>query len=389
MSHGEITAWHYATRQPVHLRWREGIITHRNAVTTAPREDCWLAPPLFDVQVNGFGGVDFQQDGLEAGDLHSAVRQLRAAGCPRFLLTLITDQWPKLTARLQHLRALRAQSSELQAAIAGWHIEGPFLSGEPGYCGAHNPALMNDPAPEHIQTLRALTETDPLLLTIAPERLGAVKAIVRAASLGMKISLGHTNASAEILRQAVQAGATGFTHLGNACPQELDRHDNILWRVLDTAGLTVGLIPDRIHVSPVLFRLVHRVLPRRAIYYTTDAMAAAGAPPGRYSIGPLELEVGADQIVRQPGKTHFAGSALCPLDGVFRAAQMLRQPWQEVWPRFSSIPAMFMGLDSELKIGQRADFCLLRFADDHLAQGQVYFGGQPVPMRVTAPGSQP
>ena len=75
----------------------------------------------------------------------------------------------------------------------------------------------------------------------------------------MRVSLGHTNASAEVLRQAVAAGATGFTHFGNACPQELDRHDNILWRALDTPGLTAGLIPDGIHVSPVLFRLVHRL----------------------------------------------------------------------------------------------------------------------------------
>src|SRR5207247_8189697 len=125
-------------------------------------------------------------------------------------------------------------------------------------------------------------------------------AIALAVSLGIKISLGHTNASAEILRQAIEAGATGFTHLGNACPRELPRHDNILWRVLDARGLTISLIADGIHVSPALFRLLHRVLDAATIFYTTDAMAAAGAPPGRYAIGALQLEVGPDQIVRQP-----------------------------------------------------------------------------------------
>src|SRR5204863_2163181 len=137
----------------------------------------------------------------------------------------------------------------------------------------------------------------------------------------IKISLGHTNASSELLRQAVEAGAAGFTHLANGCPRELDRHDNILWRVFETPGLTVSLIPDRIHVSPPLFRLIHRTLGQESIYYTTDAMSAAGAPPGKYRLGKMELQVGADQIVRQPGKQLFAGSALRPIDGVFRAAE--------------------------------------------------------------------
>src|SRR5256886_5679973 len=88
--------------------------------------------------------------------------------------------------------------------------------------------------------------------------------------------------------------ASAFTHLGNGCPRELDRHDNILWRVFETPGLTVSLIPDSIHVSPAPFRLFHREL--ASICYTTDAMSAAGAPPGLYKIGSLEVEVGPDLI---------------------------------------------------------------------------------------------
>src|SRR6185503_10764071 len=104
--------------------------------------------------------------------------------------------------------------------------------------------------------------------------------------------------------------------LANGCPRELDRHDNILIRVCDSEGLTVSLIPDGIHVPPLAFRVLHKAL-NGPIYYTTDAMAAAGAGPGHYRIGPTEVEVGDDQIVRQPGKTNFAGSALRPFDGVF------------------------------------------------------------------------
>jgi N-acetylglucosamine-6-phosphate deacetylase len=303
-----------------------------------------VVPPLFDLQINGFAGVDFQAPQVSSDELLRAVRGLRASGCTRFLLTLITDRWDLLLAKLRRLRQTRDTSPELRAAIAGWHLEGPFLSSEPAYHGAHNPAWMLDPTPSHLSELRVAAGDDLVLLTLAPERPGALDAIALAVSLGFKVSLGHTNASAACLREAVAAGATGFTHLGNACPQALDRHDNILWRVLETPGLNISLIADQRHVSPPLFRLLHRLIPGDQIFYTTDAMAAAGAPPGRYHLGPLELEVGADRVVREPGKTNFAGSATTPVEAVFHAATMLGVSWRETWQRLSDLPARWLGL---------------------------------------------
>jgi N-acetylglucosamine-6-phosphate deacetylase len=360
MSAGEICGRLYTTGQLVRLGWRDGVITEWRDGQEDGREPWWLAPPLVDLQVNGFAGVDFQQDELSVDDLMRANRGLAQAGCGRWLLTLTTDRWPRMLKRLERLRALRAGSVELRSAIAGWHVEGPFLSSEPGYHGAHDPALMLDPSLDRIRELRAVTGTDPVLLTIAPERRDALAAIALAGSLGMRVSLGHTNASAEQLEQAVLAGARGFTHFGNACPQQLDRHDNILWRVLDRESLGVGLIADGIHVSGPLFRLVHRVLGWERVYYTTDAMAAAGASPGRYTLGELTVEAGGDQVVRQPGRTNFAGSALRPIDGVFRAARMLGCSWRETWEGFSERPAWYMGLPGGLEVGGKADFCLLR-----------------------------
>jgi len=342
---------------------------------------------LLDLQVNGFAGVDFQAEELSRDELLRAVCRLQRAGCTRFLLTLVTDEWDKLLAKIQRLRRLRGgpetagdprrrqdpaeqggtrrpwragngglgtarptddrfpgSTPSLHTAIAGWHLEGPFLSSEPAYHGAHDPALMLDPTPERIRALRDATAGDVVLLTLAPERRRAIEAIALATSLGMKVSLGHTNASAACLREAVAAGATGFTHLGNACPQQLDRHDNILWRVLDTPGLYVTLIADKLHVSPPLFRIFHRLIPGERIIYITDAMAAAGMPPGHYRIGRLELEVGADRLVRYPGRTNFAGSSATPVEAVFNAAEMLGVPWQETWRRMSVAPAQWLGL---------------------------------------------
>ena len=365
MNSGEHSAFYYTTREPVRVTWREGKILSLTKTEEQPATNLWLAPALVDLQINGYGGVDFQRDGLSLEQLLRASRALRRDGCGKFFFTLITDEWPKMLARLEHARRLRAQSPELQDALAGWHMEGPFLSEQRGFCGAHNPARMIDPTPEHLHALRAVTGHDPVLLTLAPERAGAIDAIRLARALGMTVSLGHTDASAEVLRAAVEAGATGFTHLGNGCPRELDRHDNILWRIADEPRLGASLIPDGLHVSPAPFRLLHRLFDAgRLIYYTTDAMAAAGAGPGRYTLGELEVEVGADQVVRQPGRTNFAGSALTPFEGVFRAAKMLNGPWQECWRRFSEAPAQWVGLRNEIRVDEPAAFCLITL-DEH------------------------
>jgi N-acetylglucosamine-6-phosphate deacetylase len=247
-------------------------------------------------------------------------------------------------ARLRQLRALRENCPEVREVIAGWHVEGPFLSPKPGFHGAHDPAVMIDPRPDHFEELRAVVGDDPVLTTLAPERRGAIEAIARARALNIHVSLGHTDASAEQLRDAVAAGAEGFTHLGNGCPQQLDRHDNILWRVLDTPGLMIGLIPDGLHVSPPLFRLIHRLVAPDRIYYTTDAMAAAGSPPGEYTVGGLRVVVGEDGVVRHPGRSNFAGSALRPDQVDVRVRRMLGAAAAHAVPALEGNAARWLAL---------------------------------------------
>jgi N-acetylglucosamine-6-phosphate deacetylase len=375
MASAQIIARHYATGSPLRVQWHDGRISALDPAENAP-ENLWVAPALIDLQVNGYGGVDFQQTSIKADDLISAVTALHASACSQILLTLITQPWTDLMAQLRRVRQLREQNPLLKSAIAGWHIEGPFLSPEPGFHGAHNPGVMLDPTPEHIQELRKVTQDDPVLLTLAAERENALPCIKLATSLGIRISLGHTNANAEQVRQAVANGATGFTHLGNGIPQTLDRHDNILWRVFDVPGLTAGVIPDKIHVAPMLFRTIHRQLPKNNIYYTTDAMSAAGAPPGEYTIGDVKLAVGEDQIVRQPGRTNFAGSALRPMDAIRRASEMLSCSWRDVWDHYSTVPAHLMGLDCRVRANCTANLCVLETnAAGSIIGGQTFVDG--------------
>lgn len=374
-----LIARHYRTGAHVELTWQDGVFTEINPVAETPT-DLWIAPGLVDVQINGVAGVDFQKELPDLSRLKTAVGAMVRAGCTRFLPTLITDQWDRMLLKLERLVQWRAEWALAGHCISGWHLEGPFLSETSGYHGAHNPQLMQDPSPRHLQAIRDRVGKDLVLVTLAPERSGALEFTRRAVELGWKVSLGHTNASAQQMVQAYREGARAFTHLGNACPQLLDRFDNVLWRVLDEGLFLVSLIPDGVHVSPALFRLVHRLQPGGGIYYTTDAMSAAGGPSGRYTLGELELEVGRDGVVRFPGQSHYAGSALMPWEGVVRAARMLKRSWREVWNAFSIVPAGWLGIRHGLEVGAPADVCLVRESSDGCPELiEVRVCGRPLP----------
>lgn len=374
-THGVITAREYRTGEGRKVSWRDGRIASVEPAT-APGA-LWIAPALTDLQVNGYGTVDFRKPDLAADDMRKAVRALHRDGCAQFFPTLTTDDWKAMIAQVRRIRGMRESCPELRAAIAGWHFEGPFLSPVPGYCGAHPKEKMVSPAAAHIRELREATGNDPVLLTVAPEQPGVVEIIPLAVSLGFRVSVGHSNASAADLEAAVRGGAVAFTHLGNGCPQTLDRHNNILWRVIEAEALHPGLIPDSIHISPALFRIFHRAMDPARFWYTTDAVHPAGALPGRFRLGDTEVEVGPDQVVRIPGAANFAGSALRPLEGIFRAAEMLGCSWREVWDRYTVQPRRMMGLDAAaVEPGGPASFCVLDFANAGSATVETYIGGE-------------
>lgn len=339
----------------------------------------WIAPPLFDLQINGFAGVDFQNPDISQDDLIESVKSLHRNGCLKFFLTLITDEWERLILKLRKFKRFRDGNEFLRNSIAGWHIEGPFLSDKPGFCGAHNPIKMIDPTPDRIFQLRDVIGDDKILLTLAPERDGALDAIELATKLGITVFLGHTDASYETLKRAIQNGAKGFTHLGNGCPQSLDRKDNIIWRVLNIEGFTVTLIPDKIHVSPLLFKLIHKVKNLNEIIYVSDAISAAGSPPGRYTLGEIEIRVEDDGIAWNPSKTGYAGSSLKPFEGILRASEMLDEDWQKTWARYSIFPSHLIGVNLDLLPGAEANFVVLKHKKDKkLEIESIFFMGEQI-----------
>lgn len=282
---------------------------------------CLVGPAFFDPQVNGYGGVDFQDDNVTAEALEHAVAALRRDGCAHILATLITDAPDAIRDRLRRLGSLLEQNARLREAILGFHLEGPFISSDPAYAGAHPAGMTRDPEWALLARWQRASGGRIRMLTLAPERAGAVEFIRRAARGGLWVGLGHTDATSEQIRAAAGAGARIFTHLGNGCPTLLARHDNIIMRALAAHEMLVSVIPDGIHVPPPALGEWLRLIGPGRLILTTDAAAPAGAPPGRYRLGALDVTAVPGQGIRNPLGNGLAGSNLRPIEGFYNATR--------------------------------------------------------------------
>lgn len=271
---------------------------------------------LFDIQINGFAGTDFQSADFSPSAVRHAVDGLAKHQTLRFFPTFITDSLERLEAKFSRFEDIRKSDAVVREAACGYHLEGPWLSPEPGFCGAHNPKYMGPPDYAAFQRLQTAAGGNIKLLTVAPEWAGSAEFIRRVTADGVAVSLGHTNADDAAIDEAIVAGARFCTHLGNGVPAIMHRHDNVMQRLLARDELTAFFIPDGIHLPPAVLKNFFRAKLSDRALFTTDCMAAAGAPNGTYRIGEIEVSVGDDRVVRQPGGQGFAGSALTPDEGV-------------------------------------------------------------------------
>lgn len=301
-----------------------------------------IGPAFFDPQVNGFAGVDFQNPDLSLEEFEFAARELQRYGCGHFLPTLITAETSFLLQQFQRMAEFIERSDLLRDMVLGFHLEGPFLSSEAGYIGAHPKELTRSPEWSLFESWQSATGGRIRLITLAAELPGAIEFIQKVVNTGVTVSLGHTNPSLDEMDRAYRAGARMITHLSNGCPPQMHRHDNIIQRALSRPGYWVSLIPDGFHIPhPSLGNMVDGLGWGRVVM-TTDAMSAAGAPPGRYSIGSLQLEVGEDRVVRLPGTRQFAGSSLTPLEGFYHCVRFGGLSADRAWRAWTHLrSAMF------------------------------------------------
>ena len=295
-------------------------------------------PGFFDLQVNGFAGVDFNDPSATPEALRTALAALRATGVTRLLPTLITSPLAAFSACAQRLVRLG------DAAIAGLHMEGPYIAAADGPRGAHPRAHVRAAAVDDFRRRQDAAEGRILLVTLAPEVTGALALIEYLATEKICIAIGHTAATPAQIRDAVRAGATLSTHLGNGCANLLPRHPNCIWEQLAADELTASFIVDGHHLPPATVKaMVRAKTPARSIL-VTDAIAAAGCPHGRYRIGGAEVELNVAGRVAAPGASWLAGSALTMPVAVANTARFTGLPLAAVLPLATTQPAALLGL---------------------------------------------
>jgi N-acetylglucosamine-6-phosphate deacetylase len=265
---------------------------------------------FFDIQVNGYAGIDFNQNDLSSKDFHHACEKLKTHGVSGILATVITAGFEEMKTRLGNIVRIRKEDPLVREIVRGIHIEGPFLNREPGYCGAHPKAMIMDAQADKMNELLESAGGLTKLVTLAPEKDEKMIVTRMLADKGITVSAGHCNPSIDELHQALDAGLSMFTHFGNGIPNTIHRHYNILQRVLSIREhLWICYIGDGIHIPFFALKNYLDLTGTDRSIVVTDCMAGAAAPPGRYTISHIELEVGADGVVREPGKENFAGSS--------------------------------------------------------------------------------
>jgi N-acetylglucosamine-6-phosphate deacetylase len=266
---------------------------------------------FFDLQVNGYMGVDFNADALSAEQLSKACEHLRRDGVDGILATLITDDVDRMAARVRNLVRARAEVPLAQAIVRGIHLEGPFINETPGFVGAHSARAVRPASVAAIEPLVDGGEGLVRLVTLAPERDARMQTTRWLVDHGICVSAGHCDASLDELRAAIDSGLSMFTHLGNGCPLVLHRHDNIIQRVLRLAEqLWICFIVDGVHVPFTALRNYIKFVGLERTIVVSDAIAAAGLGPGEFTLGAMKVVVDEQLATWAADRNHLMGSAM-------------------------------------------------------------------------------
>jgi N-acetylglucosamine-6-phosphate deacetylase len=313
-----------------------------------------VVPGFVDVHVHGGGGASYT-DGNDA-DIVRAAMFHRSHGTTTTLASLVTASPDNL------LTAVRALADSVRlGVVAGIHLEGPWLS--TARCGAHDPAQLRDPAPAEIDALLTVGDGAIRMVTLAPERPGSDDAITRFADAGVVVAVGHTDATYEQTRHAVELGATVGTHLFNAMRPVHHREPGPVIALLEDARVTVELIADGVHVHPAVQRTVIDAAGADRVALVTDATAAAGLGDGEFRLGAMQVDV-VEHVARVRGTSTIAGST-ATMDQLFRAAATLGSDrgaaLAAAVKMTSTTPARALGLDrvGSLRTGADANLVVL------------------------------
>ena len=371
----------YRSGKPVKVAFADGIIHSIEETTDDKASGYLIAPGLTDLQVNGYAGYDLNTDPLLPETVRDIAVKLWSEGVTSFFPTVITNSPENIMRSVKAVVNACRLFPEAAGAVGGIHLEGPFISPEDGARGAHPAEHVRPPDWELFYEWQEACSGMIRIVTLSPEWPGASDFIRKASDTGLIVAIGHTAATPEQIREAVGAGATLSTHLGNASHQMLPRHRNYIWEQLAADELYATMISDGFHLPDALMKVFLRMKPERLIL-VSDATSLTGMPPGDYN-----THIGGEVTLTVAGKLHMkghpdvlAGSGKSLLHCVETLATKGLATLAEARDMAGRIPYRMTGLPGEslLARGGVADLVLLSELNDGLRVVRTIKAGETV-----------
>jgi N-acetylglucosamine-6-phosphate deacetylase len=374
----------YYDHAPVRIEITDGKITGIIRIKELQPKDkgLYIGPGLIDNQVNGYTGVTFSlgDTRFDEADVQKVNKALWKAGVTTYLPTLRTNSRENLLRNLAVL-AKAKQDPASRGSIAGFHLEGPYISPEDGYRGAHALAYVRKPDWAEFMELYEASGRNILEITVAPEAEGVLPFIKKCREKNIVVGLGHHNASATQVTEAVDMGAQICTHLGNAIANTIKRHENPLWSQLADDRLMISIIGDGFHLLPEEIRVFYKVKGPLRTIIISDVDRYADMKPGKYLNSEKDtIELTRDGAVMYVARNSLSGSASPVTKGVGNVMKVTGCTMAEAFQMGSTNAAHLFGLKDrgELRPGMRADIILFTMEEDKIHIKKTIVAGDTV-----------
>ena len=304
----EIEGILYSDMGIVSIKSDNGKISKINRIESQGKSlELFVAPGLIDVQINGYMGIDFSGPELTIEGVRKATKALWKVGVTSYFPTIITSDIERIKENFAVLAEAK-KDPEIGKSIAGFHLEGPYISPLKGFRGAHLEKYIKLPDWKEFKEIQKAANNGIKLITLAPELEGAISFIQNCVSDGVVVALGHHNGSSKDIKQAIDAGAKIATHLGNGCANEINRHHNPIWPQLSDDRITPSIIVDGFHLTKEEVRSFYKVKGVDKTILVSDALDLAGLPVGEYIRGERTLLL-TENVVKLPKENVLAGAA--------------------------------------------------------------------------------
>lgn len=331
-------------------------------------ETVHVAAGFIDLQLNGYIGVDFNNTETAPSQILDATKALWKTGVTSYCPTIITGSSDHIAGCIENIMLAADQHPEVDEAIAGLHIEGPFISPEDGPRGAHPREHVRPPDWDEFKSWQSKADGLIRIVTLSPEWPESIDFIAHAVDSGVIVAIGHTAATPAQIDAAVKAGARLSTHLGNGSHARIDRHPNYIWEQLASDDLWASFIIDGHHLPPSVVKCFLRAKTADRSILVTDAIAAAGLPSGNYKLGEVAVEVTPERKVCLPGTPYLAGSVLEMHDAIANLVRFSDTSLGDALKMASYNPAAILGRTDwtgSLESGKRADLVLFNWDNEN------------------------